>query len=60
MIFDTHRQVKRLTAVGMAPRLNAGLTRVLAGFFSIRYHPESGRPGPSRERNSHDRLEDVR
>ena len=33
MIFDTHRQVKRLTAVAMAPRLNAGLTRVLAGLF---------------------------
>ena len=33
MIFDTHRQVKRLTAVGMAPRLKAGLTRVLASLF---------------------------
>ena len=33
MIFDTHRQVKRLMAVGMAPRLKAGLTRVLASLF---------------------------
>ena len=33
MILDTYRFVKRVTAVGMSPRLNAGLTRVLAGLF---------------------------